>query len=104
VIGLVKKSYTREYRCPYCSNFSSWDEDTVEEHIIDNHMEEPIWWTCEHYECEMCNKVYEDISDAQECEEKHKEYDDMHYNGYLDEINKQKLLEAANAPGQRRLI
>jgi ribosomal protein L37AE/L43A len=56
------------------------------------------------FTCEMCNKYYDRYKKAVDCENRHKDWDDLFYINYLSKIELEKLLKAANLPGQKKLI
>ena len=52
----------------------------------------------------MCHKTYKVIKKAIDCEAKHKEKDDLHYNNYLDEQSLLKLKKASKHKEQTKLV
>ena len=101
---MVLYNQTILYVCPYC-NEEYKDEDDAQDCAndcvpADDIIEKKI----SNHECEMCHKTYKVIKKAIDCEVKHKEKDDLHYNNYLDEQSLLKLKKASKHKEQTKLV
>ena len=57
----------------------------------------------ETYECEMCSKEFKDEIDASNCEEMHKDRNDLKFQDWEHKNNFDKLIEQGNKPNQLKL-
>lgn len=100
---MVNRIENNVWKCPYCGKRHSDEDDAYECArdciIIESPEEETIITNI----CEICKAGYDDYNDAYNCEQKHKEKKDLKYQTFLDELEKEKLIKAANKKGQRKL-
>ena len=94
------------YKCPYCGKeYDNYDdaEDCADEcHEIEDPIclqegSEGLWG------CDICKQQFDSEEDALDCETRHKEANDLYLGQYEFEQTREKLDEAANLYGQRRL-
>ena len=100
---MVKYKEEIMYNCNYCS-FADDDEDVVFEHMREDHLERPTLKTKDLFICEVCSEEYKKSSEAKKCELKHEDNDDIKYKEYLRQLEFNKLYDASNKEGQRKLI
>jgi len=99
---MVKTIILKVWKCPYCGDKFKTNDD-CDEHL-QNHLEYPEEFDEEYYYCEICKGEFTDYLKANNCEIKHKDGKDMHYQAYLDELERYKLREAGEHPSQKKLI
>lgn len=90
------------WRCPYCKTLykAECDAEECARNCVD--IDDPIEVST--YKCEMCGGQETNYSEAEKCEEQHKEFEDKYYRDYLVYQNFAKLNEAANHPSQKKLM
>jgi len=99
---MVKTISVDIWVCPYCS--AKFHKETDCEDHLTEHLDFPIDLEEMRFVCDVCKKQYEHKVDAMVCEEQHKNGDDLKYQAYLDEVEREKLERASKHPEQRKLI
>jgi len=89
------------WRCPYCLKQFPTEDEAEECASMCRRVENVIDVTI--IICELCGEAYVDEPSAEECEEHHKELQDIHYHTWLVKENFRILSEAGNRPGQKKL-
>lgn len=92
------------YECPIC--YEEYDDELDAEECLSrclrsNYVSEKD--NKEPFKCVICNKKSKYFSITYNCIKKHIDNNDKLYVEYIQEINKQKMFEAANFPGQLKL-
>lgn len=93
------------WKCPYCDKEYETHRQAQDCATECAHVEYPIETSREEYSCEGCRKVFDDESDAEDCEEKHlsDEFDPFHDKVRII-VNRKRLQRAAEHPAQMKIF
>jgi hypothetical protein len=100
---MTTKIEKTQWACPYCRRLFDDRDDATECANDCADIESPTEKNVTLYVCLVCRQEYDRKFEAQRCEDAHETKNDKSWQGWLEEQQRTKLLQAAALPGQKTI-